>query len=814
MSDLLLVLRSYAVLQLLGLAAWPSLSLALRTRGQGLQDGSLLISLGLSKSLGLVLISYLVWLMSFAGVPISATTVWITCGSLGFLGLWISKSYLATALKLLKKRRATILVAEALFLVVFLILAGIRALTPDATFTTDANGRVYDSLGSEKFTNLALLTGIHRQSHMPLLDSWLSGYPSNYYYFGHFQWATFGKMAGLSPRVVFTVGQAGTFALTALNSYMLGFLLTGRVPAGVLALFAIVFMGTPYGVMQLLLEGFTGFRFWDTSRIVEGTITSTGTEGPITEFPFFTFILGDFHAHGISFHTMLLAMTLGFFFPAAQVKAQNRPGNTIPIGVSVALLLSFLLAITAMTNMWDAPMLGLLVFVILTVRFLVSGRSQPAAARMAVWICVIIGAMALVFLAPYLRTFRLPVGTARDPGAFYIGPLKWLGESHLSEFKDYMMHFGFLAIPVVLAIHARLIFHIKGMKILKQRGWANSFGASYLVALLVFLFAQRYFLLLFLGAMICSALVLLRMETRNWEDRVIILTSEAGGNLVPEHRLYAAIAGLAAVGFFLSLFVELWVIEDSYVGPYERYNTVFKAYNVIWLLYGICFAGCTSAFLSQVAETWKSPKRRQTVWIWAGLLGFLIAGAIYPVAATGVRVHRHARRLSSERRDRLPAGSVFDATRYYASVNPDEYRLLELIDSHVAGRPVVAEGCRLRKVSYTLQSRIATFAGVRTVLAWPPHESNWRGVVDSSFHPGQAVWIEDEMRQRTEDLHALYTSADEAMIRQILSRYQIEYIIIGDWERALYGPAAGATLATIFRPVYESRRAILLSANW
>lgn len=52
------------------------------------------------------------------------------------------------------------------------------------------------------------------------------------------------------------------------------------------------------------------------------------------------------------------------------------------------------------------------------------------------------------------------------------------------------------------------------------------------------------------------------------------------------------------------------------------------------------------------------------------------------------------------------------------------------------------------------------------------------------------------------------------MIRQILSRYQIEYIIIGDWERALYGPAAGATLATIFRPVYESRRAILLSANW
>ncbi|MBM3334305.1 hypothetical protein FJY63_06555, partial [Candidatus Sumerlaeota bacterium] len=506
----------------------------------------------------------------------------------------------------------------------------------------------------------------------------------------------------------------------------------------------------------------------------------------------------------------------------------------VPVAVATALL-GVLLAVTVMTNTWDAPSLWLLIAAILTVELFGSqqelrGAEEPVAATLTcqplaltLSIAVLVALIAGVALAPHLSTFEMPVGAVRDPNAFYlIGPVKWLELKRLSEFKDYFVHFGFFLIPLTIAIHGRLIGRIGLIgpigpigpieKNKQTRRTAIAIpGLAYLAALYVFLFAHRYFLLYYLSLMIASALVLLVLELYN--------TGTSNGRAErQESSIFAAVGLLSAVAFALSLFAELWVMDDGYSGHLERYNTVFKTYNIAWLLYGLSTAAAAVWLLPRPTEDWRGMLRIRFLAPWLAAAAIVVMGFTYPYAATVARVRELQWRTQSRGRVALPVASALDAIRYYASVNRDEYALIEWIAETISGRPVVAEGCR-DKDSYSIQSRIATFTGLPTVVAWPQHEANWRSYVPSpspSSERGVAkVRIWDEMAQRIADLRALYTTSDDRLVRAVAERYRIDYIVIGRWERALYGADAGQRLRTLLKPVFEgpSGETVLLKTD-
>jgi len=815
LSDLLLVVRSYIVLQLMAVAAWPWLLACLRWCDS---ENSLEprhpwppdLAVPLAKSLGLVLVSYSTWLLGFIGVPIAAPTVWVVWAVLAITGYGCARTGFAEFLHALRKHRRAILIGEAVFLAGFLLFCRVRALTPDATFRFDERGRDYDMSASEKFTNLALLNSLYRERHMPPRDTWLAGYPINYYYFGHFEWAAFCKMAFIPPRIGFNIGQAATFALVAANAFSLALLLTRRLGAGLLAAYAVPVMGTPYGFLQLLLEGLNNYQYWNASRIVEGTIVNGQLAGPITEFPFFTFIVGDFHAHGISFHSYLLTLAIAFLFPFVgkglrdmlQWKWWRREGWPM---VLTAAFLGLLLAVAAMTNTWDVPSLGLLIAAILMVRSLATERPWSLRLFQAPVFVALVVAIARVLLFPHLATFTVPLGVERDPKAFYIGPLKWLGSTHLSEFKDYMVHFGFLLIPLTLAIHARLVAHVRRCEESRRRFWANLLGVSYLVALYVLLFAQQYFLQFFLAAMIVFALILVIVELRHTQ-------SAAAVSRTRDTPVFAAVGMLSAVAFFLSLFAEVWVVDDGYAGPFERYNTVFKTYNVVWLLYGLSFAATAATILPRLEGGWRSLMHIRVLWPRAALAVVLAMGFVYPYAATLARQRELQMRVKFRERIALPAGPALDAVRYYASVNRDEYELIEWINRTIADKPVIAEGC-VGTSAYSVQGRIATFTGLCTVVAWPQHEANWRSHVRSSQNSAQTVPVWSEMGLRIKDLNTLYKSEEDGAIAKIIGLHHIDYIVLGKLERTLYGPSAGRYLIQRFSQAFSSGNTIFLRTN-
>ena len=73
---------------------------------------------------------------------------------------------------------------------------------------------------------------------------------------------------------------------------------------------------------------------------------------------------------------------------------------------------------------------------------------------------------------------------------------------------------------------------------------------------------------------------------------------------------------------------------------------------------------------------------------------------------------------------------------------------------------------------YSDYARISTFTGLPSVLGWPGHEGQWRDYALQG--------------SRQQDIETLYSSPDWITTREIIARYQIRYIVVGNLERVTY----------------------------
>jgi uncharacterized membrane protein len=163
----------WLVIQVIGLAALPLTTRILRWLPGG--------GYAFSKVFGLLLLAYFLWLGAVTGVLVNDLS-----GSLfalllvAALSIWSGlASGLRPASQCIKaywqKNKASILVIEVIFLLVFAGWTLVRAYAPDKILPA----------GGEKFMEIAFLNGILNSPHFPPLDPWLSGFSISYYYFGY-----------------------------------------------------------------------------------------------------------------------------------------------------------------------------------------------------------------------------------------------------------------------------------------------------------------------------------------------------------------------------------------------------------------------------------------------------------------------------------------------------------------------------------------------------------------------------------------------------------------------------------------------------
>jgi uncharacterized membrane protein len=108
-----------------------------------------------------------------------------------------------------------------------------------------------------------------------------------------------------------------------------------------------------------------------------------------------------------------------------------------------------------------------------------------------------------------------------------------------------------------------------------------------------------------------------------------------------------------------------------------------------------------------------------------------------------------------------------------------DYEAIQWLQDNVKGTPVIAEaGSGLLNVPlYQWGSRISINTGLPTIIGWDWHQRQQRSIM-----PG---WVID---RRLQDVSSLYQTADTSVAQEVLERYNVKYIVIGDLERATYAP--------------------------
>ncbi len=317
----------WLAVQVIGLAAFP-LAFALFTR---LADRGYL----LSKSLGLLLVSYGPWLLAGIGLPANRLPVIIgVLILLAVVSLSLARRQMAEVRRWWRARWSYILLGELIFAGVFVLFVGFRAANPDLW---------QPWRGGEKMLEIGFLNAIVKSAYMPPYDPFFAGTFINYYYYGLYLAGVMVKLTGIQPVIAFNLAVPMLAGLTAVNVFSLAGNLARRksrfsipegVVAGLLAVLFVVFFSNLDGMGQFLrnlaevgnsdfrsaipgLETLVGagagfvkalggaplreYDFWEPSRVIPATIN---------EFPFWSFLFADLHPHmiGIPFTVLFLSL--------------------------------------------------------------------------------------------------------------------------------------------------------------------------------------------------------------------------------------------------------------------------------------------------------------------------------------------------------------------------------------------------------------------------------------------------------------------------------------------------------------------------
>lgn len=380
-----------------------------------------------SKSASLVITGFTVWfLISLNLFKFSQTTILIVLLILSLFSFAIlirSKLHWPTRHQLFY-----ILLVEALFLIIF-------------SFTAYLKYRTSPIRGTEKPMDLALISGISRSEYFPPNDAWYSGKPINYYYYGHYLIAYAAKLTDIPISDIYTLALPLTFSLTGLNIFGLVFNAVKKksyaIVFGILALTLVLFganFDTPVQTIKSLINGIKPvISWWDPSRVI-GRGLVPGSYITITEFPYFSLLLGDVHAH-------VLALVLGSLFLGVCYAFFKRPAiPTIIFG-------SLVLASLAMTNPWEIPGY-LLLFGLIT---LLAPRGWPNGLPRGVLSFLLL----FVFSFPFLNNFEM-IRAVNDPKPLIalISDVSLIGRrTLLSEFFTiWGTHLAVIGVALVITI--------------------------------------------------------------------------------------------------------------------------------------------------------------------------------------------------------------------------------------------------------------------------------------------------------------------------------------------------------------------------
>jgi uncharacterized membrane protein len=230
---------------------------------------------------------------------------------------------------------------------------------------------------------------------------------------------------------------------------------------------------------------------------------------------------------------------------------------------------------------------------------------------------------------------------------------------------------------------------------------------------------------------------------------ILFITVIFRSNLARSSRYDAVPLIFFMFGFFLIIIPEFFYVKDIYPQHF-RANTMFKlgyqAFTMmgiasVYVFYRISMMGSRAKYLLK-----------------AVFLLFFVLVFIYPFYS----VPSYYGKL-----DKPP---VLDGAQWLKTTYPQDYEIVQYLNTRVSGQPVVLEA---QGDSYTDYERISAFTGLPTVAGWWVHEWLWRGSANV-------------VGDRIPEINDMYQLNDLERSRALLNKYDVKYVVVSGLEREKY----------------------------
>ncbi|MBR3306297.1 MAG: hypothetical protein IKI75_03455 [Lachnospiraceae bacterium] len=351
-EDVLPAICWYVMLLVIAIGFYPLASLLFpRFADKGFAFGGVL---------GFICCSWLMWILSSLHI-LPFTTLWVVVTAvICMAAVWITAA-------LDKRRSLKILVTELpmeeilchifVFTLAFFFFVYVKCVNPDA-------------YGTERMMDYAFMQTMYRSPYMPAEDMWFAGESINYYYYGQYLCTYLTKLAFTDVSFGYNLSLCMCFALCV----TLVFSLAGeaasfrKIPlsrpvTSVLSVIAVCFAASSHYIIfnfliphlwdMMKLEGNKpSFWYADATRYI-GYHPDTDDK-TAHEFPAYSFLLGDLHAHVINIFVVLTILALLLSFMKQHTEEDGYKPKKTALDPKL-MLIGGLLGISMMENFWDFP---------------------------------------------------------------------------------------------------------------------------------------------------------------------------------------------------------------------------------------------------------------------------------------------------------------------------------------------------------------------------------------------------------------------------------------------------------------------------
>lgn len=785
-----------------------------------------------SKALGLFAGGYVTWVLVCAGIlpftSVSASLVTICLAAISWVVYFIRMRKRENDLisgnqtELFPESGGsgihirTILLEEILFLgflLLWIYLIGFRA----------------EAYGTEKYMDYGFMAAMNRSTTLPARDIWFATENINYYYGGQYYAVYLLKLTGTSVEYGYNAMRALNAAFISVLPFSIVYQMLlahtkkrGRsVIGGAIALAGVSLAGNMHYVLYGLfgkvfkLSGYEDYWFPSSTRYI-GHNPESEVDQCIHEFPSYSSILGDLHAHYVNLIFVLLFLGI---LTAWMLREQKRiTGKAVSFAGAVPVktgkgespdpggspgeeewTAAFAPDGTRMTDMTEAAKKAAAEEAIKRSAEAASGHGAGKPEKPA----------DSTDLNDTLKKDVLEESSARDKKLEQIFRRRKI----LSEiFSPYVLILGILSgifrwtnywdfvIYLTVFILSILILAILSRREKKDGSEFLIFAGRIAAAVVIGMLAALPFTLTFESPV--SEVALVRYHTPFYQfavlwglpiagaavylaDRILDrrrAKKESSGEkkTVPDmSNLIAALFAICAIG--LILIPEIIYVRDIYEETSPRANTMFKLTYQGFVMFGLMFGYIFVLLLTE--------SRRRVVRILTGVLAGLFALTCgyfpYSVGCWFGNISKTSNRTS------------LDATAFLAAKYPDDADLIKWLNENISGNPVVLE---TYGDSYSDNCPISSMTGLPTVEGWYVHEWLWREDIAG-------------LNQRRADIDTIYTSVDEEEVRSLINKYHISYIAVGSCEWEKYENLSEELLRSLGETVYDNGSTFLVDVR-